>query len=81
MICICILPRLAAAAADPIEETPPRLEVTPKSRLQRRNERGETPLHVACIRGDIGTAVTLIAQGADVNATDHAGKGTVRHFA
>ena len=46
---------------------------TPRSRVQRRNERGETPLHMASIKGDGQTAVSLIEQGASVNATDHAG--------
>ena len=42
--------------------------------MLRRNERGETPLHTACIKGDLKTAVSLIEQGAEVNATDHAGE-------
>ena len=54
------------------EEVSPRVDTTPKSRVLRRNERGETPLHIACIKGDLKAASSLIEQGADVNATDHA---------
>ena len=45
----------------------------PKS-VNRRNERGETQLHVAAIRGDVHKVRALISQGADVNTTDYAGK-------
>lgn len=41
--------------------------------VNRRNERGETPLHVAAIKGDVHRVKLLIAQGADVNTTDYAG--------
>ena len=44
----------------------------PKS-VNRRNERGETPLHVAAIRGDVQKLRALISQGADVNTEDYAG--------
>ena len=42
--------------------------------VNRRNERGETALHVAAIRGDAAKVRALIAQGADVNTTDYAGE-------
>ncbi len=42
--------------------------------VNRRNERGETQLHVAAIRGDVQKVRALILQGADVNTTDYAGK-------
>jgi ankyrin repeat protein len=42
--------------------------------VNRRNERGETQLHVASIRGDVHKLRTLISQGADVNTEDYAGK-------
>ncbi len=48
-------------------------ETTPR-RLLRKNERGETPLHLAAIKGDLKTVSSLLGQGADVMATDHAGK-------
>ncbi|KAF2355808.1 Ankyrin repeat [Trinorchestia longiramus] len=38
----------------------------------KRNERGETPLHVAAIRGDAERVQQLIARGSDVNAVDYA---------
>ena len=49
-------------------------EVTPR-RLQRKNERGETPLHLAAIKGDLKAVTSLLRQGADVKVTDHAGEG------
>ena len=66
----------------PTEDVPsisPHVELTPKTRLQKRNERGETPLHVACIKGDLKTATYLVEQGADINATDHAGEEYLKH--
>ncbi|XP_064097782.1 ankyrin repeat domain-containing protein 11-like isoform X11 [Macrobrachium nipponense] len=53
----------------------PRTPTTPSiSRgVNKRNERGETPLLVAAIKGDTERISQLIAQGADVNATDYAG--------
>ena len=52
------------------EEKSPNL--TPRS-INRRNERGETPLHVAAIRGDLRKVRELILKGADVNTSDYAG--------
>ena len=48
-------------------------ETTPR-RLQRKNERGETPLHLTAIKGDFKGVSSLLRQGADVMATDHAGE-------
>jgi len=42
-------------------------------KLHKRNERGETPLHLAAIRGDVKQAKKLIKNGADVNVADYAG--------
>ncbi|KAK3930791.1 Tonsoku-like protein [Frankliniella fusca] len=41
--------------------------------LWRRNEKGETKLHTACIAGNEKAVRTLLAQGCEVNATDNAG--------
>ena len=58
------------------DETPPTfgIDSTPRSRVTKKNERGETPLHIACIKGDVKTATSLINQGAGVNEVDNAGK-------
>ncbi|KJE90690.1 ANKRD12 protein [Capsaspora owczarzaki ATCC 30864] len=42
-------------------------------KINGRNERGETPLHVAAIRNNVNAAKRLIQQGAVINATDNAG--------
>ena len=44
------------------------------ARIRKRNERGETALHVAAIRGDLEDLVALIKAGASVNAKDNAGE-------
>ncbi|XP_072169393.1 uncharacterized protein [Diadema setosum] len=44
-----------------------------KNKVNKRNERGETTLHMAAIRGDAHVAKNLINQGADVNVQDFAG--------
>ena len=45
-------------------------------RIRKRNERGETALHLAAIKGDLEDVVTLLQAGALVNAKDNAGKYT-----
>jgi len=45
-------------------------------KLNKRNERGETALHVAAIRGDVKQMKKLIKTGADVNIKDYAGNCT-----
>ncbi|XP_056276686.1 ankyrin repeat domain-containing protein 12 isoform X2 [Pseudoliparis swirei] len=44
-----------------------------KDKVNKRNERGETPLHMAAIRGDAKQVKDLISLGADVNMKDFAG--------
>lgn len=41
--------------------------------VNKRNERGETPLHLATIKGDLRKVRELLNQGACVNASDFAG--------
>lgn len=45
-----------------------------EARIRKRNEHGETSLHVAAIKGDLEDVVALIKAGAVVNAKDNAGK-------
>lgn len=62
-------------------ESPKQLSQTPTSskklgstkKVNKRNERGETSLHLAAIRGDVKLCRKLIKAGADVNAKDFAG--------
>ncbi|XP_058011062.1 ankyrin repeat domain-containing protein 11 [Ahaetulla prasina] len=44
-----------------------------KDKVNKRNERGETRLHRAAIRGDARRVKELIIEGADVNVKDFAG--------
>jgi len=39
----------------------------------KRNEKGETQLHVACINGDIGAVERLLSSGHSTNVRDHYG--------
>lgn len=39
----------------------------------RRNEKGETQLHVACINGDVGAVERLLSSGHATNVRDHYG--------
>ncbi|XP_072391523.1 uncharacterized protein [Diabrotica undecimpunctata] len=43
------------------------------SRTRERNERGETPLHLAAIKGDVDQVCKLLAQHTDPNVADFAG--------
>ncbi|KAJ9577474.1 hypothetical protein L9F63_005975 [Diploptera punctata] len=45
----------------------------PRQLKVRRNEKGETQLHVACINGNLALAKRLIEQGHPVNERDHCG--------
>uniref|UniRef100_S4R595 Uncharacterized protein n=1 Tax=Petromyzon marinus TaxID=7757 RepID=S4R595_PETMA len=45
----------------------------PKDKVNKRNERGETSLHMAAIRGEVRQLRELISRGADVNVKDFAG--------
>lgn len=53
----------------------PSVKKTPgDKKVHKRNERGETPLHLAAIKGDVKQTKKLIKAGADVNVADFAGK-------
>ncbi|KAL6261180.1 hypothetical protein P5V15_008704 [Pogonomyrmex californicus] len=39
----------------------------------KRNEKGETPLHVACINGDVSAVERLLSSGHSTNVRDHCG--------
>ncbi|XP_054887545.1 BRCA1-associated RING domain protein 1 isoform X2 [Poeciliopsis prolifica] len=41
--------------------------------VMKRNHRGETPLHLAAIKGDVDSVQELLDQGADPNLKDNAG--------
>lgn len=58
-------PFLDTVAPTPAEER--------KRSRQQRNERGETPLHVAAIRGDHDQVKKLLDQGQDPDTPDFAG--------
>ncbi len=46
------------------------------ARIHKRNERGETPLHIAARRGEHAQCRRLLEEGADVNSVDYAGQCT-----
>ena len=60
-------------------QTPPPASKKPsgnsgrKDKVNKRNERGETSLHIATIRGELPMIIDLVKQGADVNVQDYAG--------
>lgn len=62
------------------QRTPPQTTTamaTPRSaqlrKVNKRNEKGESPLHIATIRGDVDGMKRLLKAGADVNVSDFAG--------
>uniref|UniRef100_A0A8C5H216 Ankyrin repeat domain 12 n=1 Tax=Gouania willdenowi TaxID=441366 RepID=A0A8C5H216_GOUWI len=58
----------------PVQKKPPSSASSrQKDKVNKRNERGETPLHMAAIRGDAKQVKELISLGADVNVKDFAG--------
>jgi ankyrin repeat protein len=56
-------------------------ELSPNSqnnyKPRERNERGETPLHIAAKKGDIDGAKKLLEQGSNPNVTDFAGEKSI----
>ncbi|XP_075069400.1 ankyrin repeat domain-containing protein 12 isoform X2 [Mixophyes fleayi] len=59
--------------ATPTQKKTPSSSTRQKDKVNKRNERGETPLHMAAIRGDISQVKELIRLGANVNVKDFAG--------
>ncbi|XP_045061866.1 ankyrin repeat domain-containing protein 12 isoform X2 [Coregonus clupeaformis] len=60
--------------APPVQKKPPSSSASrARDKVNKRNERGETPLHMAAIRGDAKHVKELISLGADVNVKDFAG--------
>ncbi|MGH0133760.1 UNVERIFIED_CONTAM: hypothetical protein FKN15_067305 [Acipenser sinensis] len=57
----------------PLQKKIPSTSSRQKDKVNKRNERGETPLHMAAIRGDTKQVKELISLGADVNVKDFAG--------
>lgn len=58
----------------PAQKKTPSSSSRQKDKVNKRNERGETPLHMAAIRGDVKQVKELISLGANVNVKDFAGK-------
>uniref|UniRef100_A0A8C5QEZ5 Ankyrin repeat domain 12 n=1 Tax=Leptobrachium leishanense TaxID=445787 RepID=A0A8C5QEZ5_9ANUR len=59
--------------ATPTQKKTPTSSTRQKDKVNKRNERGETPLHMAAIRGDRSQVKELIRLGANVNVKDFAG--------
>ncbi|XP_053570891.1 ankyrin repeat domain-containing protein 12 [Bombina bombina] len=59
--------------ATPTQKKTPTSSSRQKDKVNKRNERGETSLHMAAIRGDISQVKELIRLGANVNVKDFAG--------
>ncbi|KAM5222104.1 ankyrin repeat domain-containing protein 12 isoform 2-T2 [Ctenodactylus gundi] len=57
----------------PAQKKTPTSSSRQKDKVNKRNERGETPLHMAAIRGDVKQVKELISLGANVNVKDFAG--------
>ncbi|XP_027729578.1 BRCA1-associated RING domain protein 1 [Vombatus ursinus] len=54
--------------------SPSAVRLSPTSPVAvKRNHRGETPLHIASIKGDIPSVEHLLQNGSDPNVKDHAG--------
>ncbi|XP_062907647.1 BRCA1-associated RING domain protein 1 isoform X1 [Mobula hypostoma] len=47
--------------------------ISPLTPLMKRNHKGETPLHIASIKGDVATVEQLLENGANPNIKDNAG--------
>ncbi|XP_026286770.1 BRCA1-associated RING domain protein 1-like [Frankliniella occidentalis] len=74
-------PRRSTKSSSTIASTPkstevkytPRKSNTPGRELSKKNHKGETPLHVACIKGNVDRIRTLLSANASPNTKDNAG--------
>ena len=72
-------PWISPAQATPIGRTrrslSPRGGASPMTGtpISKKNAKGETPLHIACIKGEQDTVLALLQEGATINAKDNAG--------
>lgn len=73
------LEQLLRLPAIPCSAAPTPAEERKRTR-QQRNERGETPLHVAAIRGDHDQVKKLLDQGQDPDVPDFAGNVLFCHL-
>ncbi len=71
LLCVSFSPDISPRPSSPHLSAGKRTPLDKK--VNKRNERGETALHVAAIKGDIKQAKRLIKAGADVNVRDYAG--------
>ncbi|XP_053623782.1 ankyrin repeat domain-containing protein 11-like isoform X16 [Plodia interpunctella] len=67
---LALVMQMSSQEAPPVAATP--AEERKRTR-QQRNERGETPLHVAAIKGDHDQVKKLLDQGQDPDVPDFAG--------
>ena len=68
------LPEMKDSRAPSRESAPaPRMSPSPAPGLEKRNSKGETPLHTAVVKGDVEGVTRLLKAGADPNTRDHAG--------
>ncbi|XP_065839986.1 BRCA1-associated RING domain protein 1-like [Oscarella lobularis] len=56
-----------------LREKPSRRSEKKNGVSKKKNSKGETPLHVATIKGDLGEVTSLLTLGADPNSKDNAG--------
>ncbi|XP_044222357.1 BRCA1-associated RING domain protein 1 [Thunnus albacares] len=66
-------PRSVAGRKSPSTHTSVGRPTTGSPAVMKRNHKGETPLHLAAIKGDVEAVKELLDQGADPNLKDNAG--------
>ena len=78
LCCLCYLDSTSKPTS-PQPVLAPTKRTPGDKKVHKRNERGETPLHLAAIKGDIHQTKKLIKAGADVNVADFAGTLYIFH--